>query len=113
MGIIYRAEQRSLGRVVALKVIRPQISAAADYRARFLREAQLAAAVNHPHVVTVYDVGEDAGRLYLIMQWVDGTDLRKMLERDGRFAPGRAVRLARSLQAPSGRSTRWDWCTGT
>jgi serine/threonine-protein kinase len=63
MGIIYRAEQRSLGRVVALKVIRPQISATADYRARFLREAQLAAAVNHPHVVTVYDAGEDAGRL--------------------------------------------------
>lgn len=102
MGIVYRAEQRSLGRVVALKVIRPQISAAADYRARFLREAQLAAAVNHPHVVTVYDVGEDAGRLYLIMQWVDGTDLRKMLDRDGRLAPSRAVRLGVQLAGALG-----------
>ena len=102
MGIIYRAEQRSLGRVVALKVIRPQISATADYRARFLREAQLAAAVNHPHLVTVYDVGEDAGHLYLIMQWVDGTDLRKLLDRDGRLAPGRAVRLGAQLASALG-----------
>jgi serine/threonine-protein kinase len=97
MGIIYRAEQRSLGRVVALKVIRPEISATGDYRARFLREAQLAAAVNHPHVVSVHDVGEDAGRLYLIMQWVDGTDLRKLLDRYGRLAPSRAVRVGAQL----------------
>jgi serine/threonine protein kinase len=97
MGIIYRARQRSLGRMVALKVIRPEISAAGDYRARFLREAQLAAAINHPHVVSVYDVGEDAGRLYLIMQWVDGMDLRKLLDQHGQLAPDRAVRVGAQL----------------
>lgn len=97
MGIVYRAEQRSLGRVVALKVIRPGISATGDYRVRFLREAQLAAAVNHPHVVSVYDVGEDAGRLYLILQWVDGTDLRALLDRHGRLDSDRAVRLCAQL----------------
>jgi serine/threonine protein kinase len=97
MGIIYRAQQRSLGRMVALKVIRPEISAAGDYRARFLREAELAAAINHPHVVPVYDVGEDAGRLYLIMQWIDGMDLRKLLDRHGQLDPGRTVRIGAQL----------------
>jgi serine/threonine protein kinase len=65
MGIVYRAEQRSLERTVALKVIRPEIAQSGNYRSRFLQEARLAAAVDHPHVVSVFDVGEHAGRLYL------------------------------------------------
>ena len=55
MGLVYRAEQRILGRTVALKVIRPEIAESGDYRARFLREARFAAAVDHPHVVSVFD----------------------------------------------------------
>ena len=58
MGIVYRATQRSLGRVVALKVIREEIARTPEYRDRFLREARLAASVDHPNVVSVYDVGE-------------------------------------------------------
>ena len=103
MGLVYRAEQRILGRTVALKVIRPEIADSGDYRARFLREARFAAAVDHPHVVSVFDAGEQDGRLYLAMQWVDGLDLATLLDREQRLAPERAVligvQLAQALQA--------------
>jgi serine/threonine protein kinase len=103
MGLVYRAEQRILGRTVALKVIRPEIAESGDYRSRFLREAQFAAAVDHPHVVSVFDAGEQDGRLYLTMQWVDGLDLGTLIDREQRLAPERVVRigvqLAEALQA--------------
>ena len=103
MGLVYRAEQRILGRTVALKVIRPEIAESGDYRARFLREVRFAAAVDHPHVVSVFDAGEQEGRLYLAMQWVDGLDLGTLIDREQRLAPERAVRigvqLAQALQA--------------
>lgn len=97
MGVVYRATQRSLDRTVALKVIREEIARMPEYRERFLREARLAASVDHPNVVRVYDVGEQAGRLFLAMQWVDGEDLRRVLERSGRLAPERAVAIATQL----------------
>src|SRR5437762_1440371 len=103
MGLVYRAEQRILGRTVALKVSRPEIAESGDYRARFLREARFAAAVDHPHVVSVFDAGEQDGRLYLAMQWVDGLDLGTLIDREQGLAPERAVRigvqLAQALQA--------------
>ena len=103
MGLVYRAEQRILGRTVALKVIRPEIAESGDYRSRFLREARFAASVDHPHVVSVYDAGEQDGRLYLTMQWVDGTDLGTLIDREQRLVPERAVligvQLAEALQA--------------
>jgi serine/threonine protein kinase len=102
MGLVYRAEQRILGRTVALKVIRPEIAESGDYRARFLREARFAAAVDHPHVVSVFDAGEQDGRLYLAMQWVDGLDLGTLIDREQRLPPERAVligvQLAQALQ---------------
>jgi len=103
MGVVYRAEQRSLGRTVALKVIRPETAESGDYRSRFLREARLAAAVDHPHVVSVFDVGEYGGRLYLAMQWIDGIELRALIDHRQRLAPDRVVRIgtqmASALQA--------------
>jgi serine/threonine protein kinase len=103
MGLVYRAEQRILGRTVALKVIRPEIAESGDYRSRFLREARFAAAVDHPNVVSVFDAGEQDGRLYLTMQWIDGQDLGTVLDREQRLAPERVVRigvqLAGALQA--------------
>jgi serine/threonine-protein kinase len=103
MGLVYRAEQRILGRTVALKVIRPEIAESGDYRARFLREARFAAAVDHPHVVSVFDAGEQDGRLYLTMQWVDGQELGTLIDREQRMAPERVVligvQLAQALQA--------------
>jgi len=103
MGLVYRAEQRILGRTVALKVIRPEIAESGDYRERFLREVRFAAAVDHPNVVSVFDAGEQEGRLYLAMQWVDGPDLGTLIDRQQRLAPERVVligmQLAQALQA--------------
>lgn len=97
MGVVYKARQQSLGRVVALKVIREEIAAEPEYRERFLREAKLVASVDHPHVVTVYDVGDEDGRLYLAMQWIDGSDLRQILDSSGRLTPKRAVAIGEQL----------------
>lgn len=97
MGVVYRAGQQPLGRVVALKVIRPEIAASGDYRARFLREARLAAAVDHPHIVSVFDFGEHAGRLYLTMQWIDGVELQRLIGRRQRLDPARAVRVGTQI----------------
>ncbi len=97
MGIVYRAVQHSLGRMVALKLIRSDVAESGDYRSRFQREARLAAAVDHPHVVSVFDVGEHAGRLYLSMQWVDGMDLRAILAAESRLPPERGIRIGTQL----------------
>ena len=64
-----------------------------EYRERFLREARLAASVDHPHVVSVYDVGESDKKLFLAMQWVDGVDLKRLLETSGCLPPERAVAI--------------------
>jgi serine/threonine-protein kinase len=102
MGIVYRAVQRSLGRTVALKLIRSDVAESGDYRARFQREARLAAAVDHPHVVSVFDFGELAGRLYLSMQWIDGMDLRAILAAESRLAPERGIRIGTQLASALG-----------
>src|SRR5262245_32267135 len=114
MGLVYRAEQRILGRTVALKVIRPEIAESGDYRERFLREARFAAAVDDPHVVSVFDAGEQEGRLYLAMQWVDGPDLGTVIDRQQRLAPARGVRTSGcSWRSHARRSSPPGCCTGT
>ncbi len=97
MGVVYKARQQSLDRDVALKVIREEIASEPEYRERFLREAKLAASVDHPHVVTVYDVGDEDDRLYLVMQWIDGTDMRQLLDSSGRLTPKRAADIGTQL----------------
>src|SRR3954469_8415422 len=90
MAEVYRAEHVHLRRSVALKVPSPDMAADAEHRARFLRESQLAASIEHPNLVTIYDAGEIDGLLFLAMQYVDGEDLRRLLAREGRLAPERA-----------------------
>ena len=97
MGVVYKTTQRSLRRLVALKVIRDEIARTPEYRERFLREARLAASVDHPNVISVYDVGDQEGRLYLAMQWIEGHDLRRLLEQAGALPPDRAVAIAVQL----------------
>lgn len=82
MGVIYRAQQPGLDRTVAIKVIAPEHAADPRFRERFAREARLTAALDHPNVVPVYAAGEDGGRLYLVMRFIDGTNLAHRL-RDG------------------------------
>jgi serine/threonine protein kinase len=87
MGVVYRATDLSLARPVALKLITPEFAQDPEFRERFLREPRLAASLDHPGVVPIYEAGEREGQLYLAMRWVEGTDLRRMLRRDGRLSP--------------------------
>ncbi len=93
MGVVYRATDLALDRQVALKLIAASHARDPVFRARFERECRLAAAIDHPHVVPVLHAGEQDGRLYLTMRYVDGTDLGTLLRDEGRLAPARAVTL--------------------
>lgn len=93
MGVVWKATQLALARPVALKAIAPDLAESAEFRERFQRESQLAASIDHANVIPVYEAGELDGTLYLIMRWVDGTDLRDLLRRSGKLAPGHALRL--------------------
>src|SRR5688500_17216174 len=78
MGAVYLADDAKAGRRVALKVLTPGLSEDERFRQRFLREAELAASLDHPHVVPILGFGEEEGRLYLAMDYVDGADLREL-----------------------------------
>jgi serine/threonine-protein kinase len=99
MGVIYRAVDLRLQRPVALKLIAADRAADESFRVRFERESRLTAAIEHPNVIPVYGAGEEDGLLYLVMRWVAGTDLRELLEREGRLAPERAARIVAQVGA--------------
>src|SRR5262245_12177024 len=83
MGVVYRASDLSLERPVALKLIAPELAADARFRRRFLRESRLAASLDHPSVVPVFEAGEHEGTLYLAMRFVEGSDLQTLLRSEG------------------------------
>jgi hypothetical protein len=93
MGVVYRATDLSLNRPVALKLIAPEFAENPAFRQRFHREPRLAASLDHPGVVPIYEAGERDGQLYLAMRWVEGSDLREILQREGRLSPEETVRL--------------------
>ena len=93
MGVVYRATDLSLERPVALKLIAPELAEDKRFRERFLREPKLAASIDHPNVIPIYEAGEHDGQLYLAMRFVDGQDLKTILQRDGKLAPQRALDL--------------------
>src|ERR671936_439033 len=93
MGTVYLAEEMSTGRRVALKLLAPERARDERLRRRFLRETELAASLDHPHVVPTIASGQEDGALYLAMAYVEGADLRKLLRREGRLEPERALAL--------------------
>src|SRR3954469_9175820 len=99
MGVVYRATQFGLDRLVALKVITPAFAEDQEFRARFQREAKLAASIEHPNVIPVYEAGEHDGVLFLAMRFVDGTDVKSLLTREGRIEPLRAARFVNQIAA--------------
>ena len=99
MGIVYVATQLRLNRRVALKVIAPDLASQANFRERFKSESLLAASIEHPNVIPVYEAGETEGLLYLVMRYVEGTDLRELLDREGRLEPARAAGLMAQVGA--------------
>jgi serine/threonine-protein kinase len=96
---VYRATDLALDRQVALKVIVPALARDPVYRSRFEAECRLAAAIDHPNVVPVYRAGAEHGRLYLTMRFVEGSDLRTLLQRQGRLEPHRAVAVVEQVAA--------------
>ena len=93
MGAVYRAEELTLGRKVALKVIAPELGGDSRFRERFLRESRIAASLDHPHIVPIFKAGDEDGALFLAMRYVEGTDLAKLLHEGGALAPARAIAL--------------------
>ncbi len=91
------AIDQTLGRRVAVKLLKPESDPDQEFPRRFSREARAAASVNHQNVVSVYDVGQDGDLLYLVMQFVDGTDLKRVIDRDGALPWRRAVEIARDV----------------
>jgi TolB-like protein/tetratricopeptide (TPR) repeat protein len=98
MGVVYRADDTRLGRAVALKFLLPHYSLDASAKARFLREAHATAALDHPNLCTVYEVGtSDEGWLFLAMALYQGETLRARLIRDGPIPVGEALEIARQI----------------
>jgi serine/threonine protein kinase len=93
MGIVYLARERRLDRLVALKVIRPELAGEESFRARFRSETLTAASVEHPRVVTVFGAGERDGLLYVSMRYVPGRDLGRLIAADGALTPDEAAHL--------------------
>ena len=85
MGVVYRAHDTRLDRVVAVKIVHPDAAASRQRRERFAREARAASALNHPHIVAIHDIDRDssegADRDFIVMEYVDGASLDRLLEK--------------------------------
>jgi serine/threonine protein kinase len=103
MGVVYRARQRQPDRIVAVKVMAPELAHDPTFNARFQRESTIAAQLEHPNVIPVYAAGEEGGILFIAMRFVDGTDLRTLIAQSGRLEPRRATcivdQVAQALDA--------------
>lgn len=100
MAVVYLARDLMLERPVAIKVLRQDFSRDDDFRDRFRQEARAAANLSHPNIVMVHDFGLDAGRLYIVMEYIPGTDLKTMMKQRGRFTVDEALPLI--VQASAG-----------
>ena len=90
-SVVYLAEHLRLGRRVALKVLAPHLAEDETFRERFIRESRIAAALDHPNVVTIYDAGEVEDGLYISMRYVEGSDLGRILRAEGALEPARTI----------------------
>src|SRR6185503_14760654 len=91
-GVVYKARQVGLDRLVALKVLSPQLSSDPGFIARFNREAKAMAALSHPGIVQVFDFGREADLCFLVMEYVDGLSLRHLMK-DRSLAPEQAMKV--------------------
>lgn len=93
MGIVYRAYQPRLQRYVALKVLPANLAMDPSFVERFNREAHLASSLNHPHIIPIYDFGNDRGMYFLAMRLIEGTSLQTYIERQGALSPARTIAI--------------------
>ena len=97
MGVVFRAEDPRLKRYVALKAMKPAIASNKDAKARFLKEAEAAAAIEHDNIVTIYQVGEDRGVPFIAMQFLKGESLQKRIDRKGKLTQNEVLRIGREI----------------
>ncbi len=107
MGVVYLAEHSRLRRKVALKVLPPELAEDERFRERFIRESELAASLDDPNVIPIYEAGEQDGVLFIAMRYVDGRDLKELIEREGPLEPHRVAaivgQVASALDAAHGK----------
>lgn len=94
MSVVYRAKDHKLNRTVAIKVLKQEFSDNANFVSKFRVEAQAAAGLMHPNIVNVYDVGEEKGMYYIVMEYVDGITLKKYIEKKSRLTTKEAISIA-------------------
>ncbi|TMK18308.1 MAG: serine/threonine protein kinase, partial [Actinobacteria bacterium] len=94
MAEVYLGRDRVLGRTIAVKTLLVQFAGDPHFIARFRREAQSAAALNHPNIVGVYDTGSDDGTHYIVMEYIEGRTLRDVIREEGPLLPERAAEIA-------------------
>ncbi len=106
MAVVYKGVDTLLHRPVAIKILREAYAGDPAFLARFQREARSAAQLDHPNIVTVYDVGQDGNLHYIVMEYVDGEDLKSIIRREGRLSVERAVDIAHQIAAGVGHAHR-------
>lgn len=106
MATVYLATDRRLDRVVALKVMHPELARHEEFVSRFIREAKTAAHLTHPNIVAVFDQSADGGHVYLVMEFVDGQTLRELLSDRGRFTPREALEVLAPILSALGAAHR-------
>ena len=97
MAEVYRAQDMLLGRAVAVKLLRSQYSSESSFLVRFLQEAQAAAGLSHPNIVTVYDVGQDGDQRYIVMEYVEGVNLKDVVLESAPLSIERSVNITRQI----------------
>jgi tRNA A-37 threonylcarbamoyl transferase component Bud32 len=96
-AVVYKAKDTQLERVVALKVIRPQLLWEQEAVERFMREAKAAAQLEHPNIVTIYEIGEEQGTYFIAMQYISGRTVKEIIAQKGPFAPEHALTILRQI----------------
>lgn len=102
MAVIYKAQDVELSRIVAIKILRPSLTAEPAFLTRFRNEARSVANLQHPNIVTVYDVGNDGPTQFIVMEFVDGQDLKKIIKVEGILTVDRALKLVIQICAGIG-----------
>jgi len=97
MAVVYRAEDSRLGRKVALKLLTPELGAQEQFQRRFIQESRLAASLDHPNIIPIYEAGNADGVLFIAMRYVVGTDLKVAITGDVPLQPMRTLRLAEQI----------------
>lgn len=102
MSVIYRALDRMLGRMVAIKILRPNLTKDPAFLEKFQQEARSVAMMSHPNIVTVHDVGNDGATFYIVMEMIEGDDLKKLIKTRGALLFDKALELAIQICAGLG-----------